>query len=394
MAETNAGIIALLNFNNISHNLLSQCNFGNYTLVQYNSIYGISKDYEKHKLNIVAIISESEVMGASGVCLIEILKKKEMEHIPFFLLSQKLNSNLTQICIQAGVADVFLSPLSLPQIEKRIAFLIKHWRYLHRQLDRQKVAVYKTPFLKRTFDILFSGLALVFLSPVILVVIIIMKIESKGPVFYYSYRVGTGYRVFRFYKFRSMYVNADKRLKDLKHLNQYSSGNGKISEEPWTNAICDECSKTGTQCRSMVYTDKNKWCEKQYLYSRRHQTDSTFIKLKDDPRITKVGRFLRNTSIDELPQLWNVLRGDMSIVGNRPLPLYEAEKLTTDKYAPRFIAPSGLTGLWQVEKRGKASMSEEERLILDNTYAENHSFLYDLKLIFKTVPVLFQKENV
>ena len=394
MAETNAGIIALLNFNNISHNLLSQCNFGNYTLVQYNSIYGISKDYEKHKLNIVAIISESEVMGASGVCLIEILKKKEMEHIPFFLLSQKLNSNLTQICIQAGVADVFLSPLSLPQIEKRIAFLIKHWRYLHRQLDRQKVAVYKTPFLKRTFDILFSGLALVFLSPVILVVIIIMKIESKGPVFYYSYRVGTGYRVFRFYKFRSMYVNADKRLKDLKHLNQYSSGNGKISEEPGTIAICDECSKTGTQCRSMVYTDKNKWCEKQYLYSRRHQTDSTFIKLKDDPRITKVGRFLRNTSIDELPQLWNVLRGDMSIVGNRPLPLYEAEKLTTDKYAPRFIAPSGLTGLWQVEKRGKASMSEEERLILDNTYAENHSFLYDLKLIFKTVPVLFQKENV
>ncbi|MFX4489871.1 sugar transferase, partial [Acinetobacter baumannii] len=93
------------------------------------------------------------------------------------------------------------------------------------------------------------------------------------------------------------------------------------------------------------------------------------------PRITKVGKFIRNTSIDELPQLWNVIIGDMSIVGNRPLPLYEAEKLTTDKYAMRFMAPAGITGLWQVEKRGKGEMSEEERLMLDNKYAENHSFI-------------------
>jgi lipopolysaccharide/colanic/teichoic acid biosynthesis glycosyltransferase len=84
----------------------------------------------------------------------------------------------------------------------------------------------------------------------------------------------------------------------------------------------------------------------------------------------------------------------MSLVGNRPLPLYEAEKLTTDKYALRFLAPAGLTGLWQVEKRGKGKMSEEERLMLDNTYAENHSFWYDIKLILKTIPALLQKENV
>ena len=238
-------------------------------------------------------------------------------------------------------------------------------------------------------------MALVILSPVILAVIIIMKLESKGPVLYYSYRVGTGYRVFKFYKFRSMYANADKRLKDLKHLNLYSSGNnGKTSEGPGVIVLCDECAKTGNHCRNMVYADNNKWCEKQYLDSRRNQGDSTFFKLKDDPRITKVGRFLRNTSIDELPQLWNVLIGDMSIVGNRPLPLYEAEKLTTDKYAARFLAPAGLTGLWQVEKRGKANMSEEERLMLDNMYAENHSFFYDLKLILKTIPALLQKENV
>ncbi|MEO7531733.1 MAG: sugar transferase, partial [Sediminibacterium sp.] len=121
---------------------------------------------------------------------------------------------------------------------------------------------------------------------------------------------------------------------------------------------------------------------------------SAFLKFKDDPRITRAGKFIRNTSIDELPQLWNVIIGDMSIVGNRPLPLYEAEKLTTDKYAPRFMAPAGITGLWQVEKRGKGEMSEDERLILDNIYAANFNLWYDLKLILKTIPALFQKENV
>ena len=135
-------------------------------------------------------------------------------------------------------------------------------------------------------------------------------------------------------------------------------------------------------------------CEKDYRETQKNKSGSAFFKLKDDPRITKIGHFIRNTSIDELPQLWNVIIGDMSIVGNRPLPLYEAEKITTDKYALRFLAPAGITGLWQVEKRGKGSMSEEERLLLDNVYAKNHSFLNDIKLICKTIPALFQKENV
>jgi len=121
---------------------------------------------------------------------------------------------------------------------------------------------------------------------------------------------------------------------------------------------------------------------------------SAFVKIKNDPRVTRIGGFLRNSSLDELPQLWNVFIGHMSLVGNRPLPLYEAEKLTTDKYALRFNAPAGITGLWQVEKRGKEGMSEEERLFLDNSYAMNHSFKNDLLVILKTIPALLQKENV
>jgi lipopolysaccharide/colanic/teichoic acid biosynthesis glycosyltransferase len=189
-----------------------------------------------------------------------------------------------------------------------------------------------------------------------------------------------------------MYVNADQKLKDLKHLNQYAGGDSSKAIE--INALCDHCVKNGTSCQRLLYADEISWCEKNYIDTRKALSENAFIKLKNDPRVTKIGKVLRNTSIDELPQLWNVLIGDMSIVGNRPLPLYEAEKLTTDKYAMRFMAPAGITGLWQVEKRGKGEMSAEERMMLDNAYAENHSFVNDIRLILKTVPALLQKENV
>ena len=119
-----------------------------------------------------------------------------------------------------------------------------------------------------------------------------------------------------------------------------------------------------------------------------------FFKLQNDPRITRVGRFLRNTSIDELPQLVNVLRGDMSLVGNRPLPLYEAEQLTADGAVARWMAPAGLTGLWQVTQRGTGEVSPQERIALDNSYAERHGLGFDLRLILKTVCAFFQSENV
>ena len=198
---------------------------------------------------------------------------------------------------------------------------------------------------KRLFDITVAGGLLLVLSPILLLIALLIKLESKGPIFYISQRAGSGYDIFNFYKFRSMRKGAEKELKDL--------------------------AEDGNQYQ-----------------------DSVFIKIENDPRITRVGKFIRNTSMDELPQLLNVLKGDMSIVGNRPLPLYEAEMLTTDQHAGRFLAPAGITGLWQVTKRGGNDMSISERIALDIEYAQKYSVLYDFQIILKTIPALLQQTNV
>lgn len=203
-------------------------------------------------------------------------------------------------------------------------------------------------FAKRSLDILLSSIAIVLCLPVFLIIAVAIKLESKGPIFYCANRAGKGFKVFKFFKFRTMVVDADKKIAELSKQNIYKAD------------------------------DKG----------------PKFFKVKDDPRITRLGSFLRNTSLDELPQLFNVLIGDMSIVGNRPLPLYEANSLTTNEFAERFMAPAGITGLWQITKRGKDDMSISERMSLDIKYARNSSLKGDLKIIWKTPSVLLQKTNV
>lgn len=201
---------------------------------------------------------------------------------------------------------------------------------------------------KRAFDMLAAAIALILLSPLFLLIAIAIRLESRGPIFYIAKRAGKGYKIFDFYKFRTMHVGSDKKITELTHLNQYNAE----SKGP------------------------------------------VFFKINNDPRITRIGTFLRNTSLDELPQLVNVFLGDMSLVGNRPLPLYEAETLTTDNYAARFMAPAGITGLWQIKKRGNKDMSVEERINIDIDYASNCNFATDLRIIANTPFALFQKENV
>lgn len=345
-----------------------------------------------------AIVSEVFLPGINGFGLFrEIFNQQNYQGIPFILIDGGSDTTgLLQKAFKLGVDDFFRKPVDINKIRIRLKFLkeYKTQSSIISILDKKKKIV-KTPLEKRIFDILFTGFAVLFLSPIYILTIIAIKLESRGPVFYSGKRVGAGYNIFPFHKFRSMYVGADAKLKELAHLNQYAKQTEKVEEKGagFTDE-CPECKKLEKPCSPVLYIDGKEICERQYLELKKAKKGKTFIKIQNDPRVTKTGRFIRKFSIDELPQLFNVLKGEMSIVGNRPLPLYEAELLTSDKWTERFLAPAGITGLWQVSKRGKDDMSNEERMELDNEYARTYNLWKDIILIFKTVTAFIQKEDV
>jgi len=198
--------------------------------------------------------------------------------------------------------------------------------------------------VKRTFDLLFSLLILTLLSPLYFLIWLSIKLSSRGKAFYSHERVGRGGKYFRCYKFRTMYRDADKRLKDILESNP-------VLQEEWK---------------------KN-------------------FKLKKDPRITPVGRFLRKTSLDELPQFWNVLKGDLSVVGPRPVVQEEIdEHFGVKAYKILSIRP-GITGIWQVS--GRNDTSYETRIKMDEQYVDKHSLFLDIKLVLKTVPCMISSRG-
>jgi lipopolysaccharide/colanic/teichoic acid biosynthesis glycosyltransferase len=248
---------------------------------------------------------------------------------------------------------------------------------------------FRIPLTKRIFDIIFSLICIILLSPLMLLIMLAIKLESRGPIFFISRRAGTGFDIFNFYKFRSMYKGSDTKRVELSEFNQYLINKHNKSHEKDFEE-CPECAKLGFPCSPILYIEGNQICENMYLNKKRlHNQKATFFKMKNDPRVTKMGRVLRGLHMDELPQFFNVLKGNMSIVGNRPLPLYEAELLTSDQWALRFLAPAGITGLWQITNTN--NLNDEERKILDNKYAINASFFSDIKIILQTIPVLFHK---
>ncbi|MCF8247007.1 MAG: sugar transferase [Saprospiraceae bacterium] len=296
-----------------------------------------------------AIVCEFGSLEEENFLLLQNVKEhSQLKYIPLIAMNRDgLNHKLE--ALKLGFDDYYDVPVHWQVLRDRVDFLTQFLRDFDTvSLDESEQVGVRISFAKRFFDIVFSLIAILAFSPVLILVALAIKLESRGPVIYRSRRVGTGYQVFEFLKFRSMFQDADQRLIDLQHLNQYSA----------------------------------------------KDSGALFTKINNDPRVTKTGRLIRKTSLDELPQLFNILKGDMSIVGNRPLPLYEAEQLTRDLWAKRFLAPAGLTGLWQVTKRGKNNMSTEERISLDVTYADHHSFWYDMKIIAKTPFAIIQEEDV
>ena len=205
-------------------------------------------------------------------------------------------------------------------------------------------AILNGNFYKRTFDIVFASLVLTIFSPVYLILIILVAANSKGPVFYVQKRIGENHRPFNCIKFRTMVDNADDALAKIMQ-------NSDIMREEFQQSF----------------------------------------KLKQDPRITSIGQFLRLTSLDELPQFWNVLKGEMSVVGPRPLVPEELYKYGHKINTVLQIKP-GITGLWQVS--GRNDIPYPKRVLIDVYYANSRNWLLDLWIIYKTIGVmLFPRDN-
>ncbi len=195
--------------------------------------------------------------------------------------------------------------------------------------------------VKRTVDVLLASTALMLLAIPFLVVAVLIKADSDGPVFFRHTRIGAKGRTFRMWKFRTMVSDAEARLRDLA-----ASGN---------------------------------------VYSA-----GPFVKISDDPRITRLGAFLRKTSVDELPQLLNVVTGEMSLVGPRPLIAAEVEALGSSGEERLTVLP-GITGLWQVS--GRSTTTSDERLELDLEYVRRRGFAFDLRILLLTIPAVFWRRG-
>lgn len=373
-------------------------------LSRFGQIEGINMIYAKNYQEAIDICSAETKTSKYNLVLYEqgsineditnITKfRKKFYQGYVVLVTNGLSKEESMSYLKCGINDTIQPDITTEDLINKIALIKKRQELLYAN-DRKKkkeVKHFVLPVWKRTFDIIFASIALIILSPLFIIIAIAIRLESKGSIIYKSKRVGTNYTIFDFLKFRSMFIDADKSLKEYTSQNQYKddkeneSHAQEITQEDLGNLMIGD---NGV----MLISDDFVIPETEFSNLRNSEQSNAFVKIEKDPRVTKVGRILRKFSLDELPQLINILKGDMSVVGNRPLPLYEAELLTNDDSIDRFMAPAGLTGLWQVEKRGDSGkLSAQERKELDLRYGKEFSFWYDIKIIFKTLTAFIQK---
>jgi len=241
-----------------------------------------------------------------------------------------------QACERAGIQSGYSLDLFSTEVAKRRSF---------EEHDASSVVLHMVHnghhrFLKRTVDIIGSSIGVIILAPLMLLVAIAVKLTSKGPVIFRQKRYGLNKRTFWMYKFRSMVEDAEIRQKELEHLNE---------------------------------------------------NDGHAFKIRNDPRVTSVGRLIRRTSIDELPQFFNVLLGDMSLVGPRPLPMRDVNRFSEASLMRRFSVKPGLTGLWQVSGRSNTTFASWMKLDLE--YIDRWSLLLDMQILARTIPAVFKKSG-
>lgn len=343
----------------------------------------------------VDLIIADKTQGAPLITAVR--SKFEYRLVPFLITCRFGETHALSLTLRAGVTDILVINEENHKLRSKISYYLalnQQIRAYQAEAEQPIGRQFKTPWWKRFIDIGVSLTVLLLISPILIVVALLIKLDSKGPIIYRSKRAGANFHVFDMYKFRTMKVAADQMISQMANHNIYAQQTTQPTSITDQMTLCNTCREQGISCQRLLFDHNKPICESVYL--QESGKSAKFMKFRNDPRITRLGTFLRNSSIDELPQMVNILVGDMSLVGNRPLPLYEAEKLTSDEFAKRFAGPAGLTGLWQVKKRakGQGPMSDRERTLLDIEYANSFSFKTDVQIMWQTFFSLWQKENV
>lgn len=312
-------------------NLQQGISFLRELLIDQYRFRGIMIDVPLHKLQLEKFM---QFMQGAG-----------LDQVPVLYVSTYLSPREVQEMINAHVVDDIVHPIrDIFTIGERMDFVGQ----VKKQVagGRREVAVtsllksWMHAMVKRVADIVISTMLIILLAPLMLVLAILIKMDSSGPIFHNAYRAGKGYTIFKFYRFRTTKVGTARLVTSLSQVNLF----------------------------------------------RDH--GATFLKACDESSVTGIGQWLRRTCLNELPQLFNVWKGDMSMVGNRPLPLNEASQLTNDAFAERFNAPAGITGLWQIHKDGDPL---RDRVQDDLTYARRRSLWLDCMILCRTPAAWWRK---
>ncbi len=301
------------------------------TSLLVNEIGYVSYDDDDKSIEYIGRLSDLEyILRKYNIDQVVILQKRDMD--------MEFLQKYVDLCIEMGVT----CRVVIDTFKRRKAF-----SYIS-SIGTYPVYTFHTVtmnsferLIKRLFDIVFSLIAIIITSPIMILTAIAIKIDSTGPVFFKQVRVGKNGRHFKIWKFRSMHQNAESMRSQLEELNEVEDG--------------------------------------------------MMFKIKDDPRITRVGKFIRKTSIDELPQFFNVFAGSMSVVGTRPPTRDEVEKYTASQWRRISIKP-GITGMWQVN--GRSSVTDFNEVVeLDKKYIDEWNLWLDIKIILKTVVEVFAHRN-
>jgi undecaprenyl-phosphate galactose phosphotransferase len=284
-------------------------------------VLGKLKDYKK-------VIKDKNLEAV--LIAIPSLEKEKLIH-----LINSIHKYVKRIFVVPDITGIALLNSELYHLFMQQLFLIKINNNLQSKLSQ---------FLKRSFDLFLAILLLPILLPVIGIIAVLIKLDSKGPVFFSHTRIGKDGKEIKVYKFRSMYIDAQERLNKI------------LENDPKAKEEWEKC-----------------------------------FKLKNDPRVTKVGKFLRKTSLDELPQTFNVLKGDMSFVGPRPVTKDEIEKYYKDYAEYYYMVRPGITGLWQVS--GRSNTDYDFRVKLDTWYVLNWALWLDIVILLKTIKVVLKREG-